>query len=228
MRKRLLALSVVLALGLVGCAGRAAKAEKAESEAVSTETAESETEVSSSEVATEASTETVGDLGSSSEIDISGCKDFKQIIDERLENGMGYARANIGGIDVLLVASGCYDNMDGNMAAIDAGIYANGKDGVITYVGGVEAGGTAYPLAIKDGKLFVGGNHFMCKYVIVKGKLKAAVKAYEEFDNEGNATYFYDSEEEGIHGETDDDTLLPAMYDEYGQAEVINFTMIQK
>ena len=240
MKSRIVILSAILCMSLAGCAGGVKPKESNISQAVSTAAAESEENAASSEEAsvessskaateaTEASEEASEDMGGSSQIDISGCDTFTQIVDRKLESGMGYANVNIGGIDVLLVASGCYDNGDGNMAAIDASVYMYGDDGAIKYVGGVEAGGTAYPLAVKDGKLFVGGNHFMGKYTIDKDKLTAAEKAYEEFDEDGKATYFYESAEEDLSGETSDDSILPSMYDEYAEAEVVGFSVVEK
>ncbi len=122
-------------------------------------------------------------------IDISGCDTFTQIVD-KLESGKGYANAKIGDEDVLLVTSGTYEWEPGVDAAIDADIFIY-KDGVPTYLATVSAGGTAYPLAIKDGDIYVGGNHFMSKYLIDTGNLVELEEAYVVYDTDGNDTYYY-------------------------------------
>ena len=121
--------------------------------------------------------------------DISGCDTFTQIVD-KLEEGKGYANVTVGDADVLLVSSGTYEWEDGKNAAIDAEIFYY-KDGVPTYLATVSAGGTAYPLALKDGDLYVGGNHFMSKYLIDNGFLVELEEAYVQYDTDGNAQYYY-------------------------------------
>ena len=122
-------------------------------------------------------------------IDISGCDTFTQIVD-KLPDGTGYANASIWDTDVLMVASGTYEWEEGKHAAIDAQIFYY-KDGVPTYLASVCAGGTAYPLAIKDKYLYVGGNHFMTKYLIDEGSFIEVEEAYVKYDGNGNATYYY-------------------------------------
>lgn len=161
-------------------------------------------------------------------IDTQGCDTFTQIVDT-LEAGMGYTNVTLDMEDVLLVASGTYDNLDGNFAAIDADIFCY-RDGAPYYLGYVEAGGTAYPLAIKDGKLYVGGNHFMTKYTVTDGRLTVMETAGETFDSDGNATYFYDSDDGGDYSKLDQAEaakLYEAILDEYMEAQVINFDTIK-
>ncbi|MCR5089602.1 MAG: hypothetical protein K6C08_08830, partial [Oscillospiraceae bacterium] len=99
-------------------------------------------------------------------MDITGCDTFTQIVD-RLPDGSGFANTVVGDTDVLLIAGRVYDSDgSGTLAAIDAEVYYYSKDGVPTYAGYVEAGGTAYPLSVSDGVLYVGGNHFMKKTVM--------------------------------------------------------------
>ena len=172
--------------------------------------------------ATEATDEALAAAAKDSapEIDITGCDTFTQIVDQKLQDGMGYANENIGGTDVLLISSGTYDNMDGNMAAIDATIFAYAEDGSIVEVGKVCSAGTAYPLAIKDGILYTGSNHWGCKYTIENNALKIVEKASVEYDLDGNDTYFYESGD----GVTKDATLaFEAFYGELEKATVINF-----
>ncbi|MCR5789205.1 MAG: hypothetical protein K6G83_04880 [Lachnospiraceae bacterium] len=122
-------------------------------------------------------------------IDISDCDTFTQIVD-KLDDGMGYANVTIGDADALLVASGTFEWEPGSFAAIDAEIYIY-EDGAPKYLATVSAGGTAYPLSVKDGNLYVGGNHFMSTYLIDSGFLIETEEAYVKYDTDGNATYYY-------------------------------------
>lgn len=122
-------------------------------------------------------------------IDISGCDTFTQIVD-KLEDGTGYANASIWDTDVLMVSSGTYEWEEGKHAAIDAQIFYY-KDGVPTYLASVWSGGTAYPLAIKDKYLYVGGNHFMTKYLIDADSFIEVEEAYVKYDENGNGVYYY-------------------------------------
>ncbi len=162
------------------------------------------------------------------DIDMEGCDTFTQIVD-KLEAGKGYSNAVLDEEDVLLIANGTYDNLDGNFAAIDAEIFCY-KDGIPSYLGYVEAGGTAYPLALMDGKLYAGGNHFMSKYTVTDGRLVIMETAGETFDTDGNVTYFYDSDDGGDYSNIDQEEakkILEDLYDEYEKAKVINFDTIK-
>ncbi|MCR5032379.1 MAG: hypothetical protein K6A92_05920 [Lachnospiraceae bacterium] len=158
-------------------------------------------------------------------MDITGCDTFTQIVD-KLEDGAGYANVVVGGEDLLLISPmGVYDN-GGYNASIDAEAYYY-KDGVPTYVGHVSAGGTAYPLAVKDGLLYAGWGHGMITYTFANGMLIVDDEAYEVFDESGNATYYHTSNthdvEAGSDGSVADDSALTALFDRYGDAEVIEF-----
>ncbi len=163
-------------------------------------------------------------------IDITGCDSFTQIIDKKLEKGMGYANATLDGTDVLLVCPMAYDNMDGNMAAIDADIFMYNKDGAPVEVGKVCSGGTAYPLTIVDGKLLTGSNHWICKYALTDGKLMIMEDASVVYDSEGNGTYFYDSEDGGDYSKVESaeaEKILDKLFEEMGKGEVVNFTVVE-
>jgi len=163
--------------------------------------------------------------------DITGCDTFTQIVD-KLEDGMGYANEKIGDTDVLLVSGGTYDyDGIGTEAGIDAEIYWY-HDGVPEYLGYVEAGGTAYPLSISEGMLYVGGNHFMTKYVIADGLLLIDEEASEVFDTDGSATYYYRSDlrdvEADENGQVSDDSVLMSFFDDFENAEMVRFTTVVK
>ncbi len=160
-------------------------------------------------------------------VDISGCDTFTQIVDKKLEKGMGYANEKIGDTDVLLVSSGTYDNLDGNMASIDAEIFMY-TDDAIAEVGKVVCGGTAYPLAVKDGCLYVGSNHWLIKYTVKDGKLAVVDKAVVEFNESGFESYYYESADKEVNLSDTVKTKeqFDNLYAELETAKVIDFATV--
>ncbi|MCR5419067.1 MAG: hypothetical protein K6E84_09150 [Lachnospiraceae bacterium] len=160
-------------------------------------------------------------------LDITGCDTFTQIVD-KLEDGRGYANVKIGSEDALLVSSGTYDNGDGNMAAIDAEIFVY-LDGAPVSAGIVTCGGTAYPLAVKDDKLFVSSGHAIRKYVLSGPDLMTMEGATEDFDTDGNATYSYFSDDEGDYSDMAQEECqkyFEDLFAEYAEATVVNFDTV--
>ena len=163
-------------------------------------------------------------------IDITGCDTFTNIIDKKLEKGMGYANVTLDGTDVLLVCSMAYDNLDGNMAAIDAVVFGYDKNGAPFEIGKVCSGGTAYPLTVVDGKLFAGSNHWICKYALTDDKLMIMEDASVVYDEAGNGTYFYESEDGGDYSNFDQaeaQKIYDKLYDEMSKGEIVNFTVVE-
>ena len=171
-------------------------------------------------------------------LDISGCDTFTQIIDKKLTEGMGYINTDIGDTNVFMVTSYVYDNNAGEgdpfWAAIDAEIYYYDEDGSIRCMGYVSAGGTAYPLAIKNGKLYVGNNHGMAKYTADPdlGLILIDDEAWVEYDSDGKETYYHRSDTKGSAGDENgvvkDDSIMNSYFDEYFDAEVLYFDKIVK
>ena len=167
-------------------------------------------------------------------VDIEGCDTFTQIVD-KLPAGYGYTNATIGDTDVLLVTDQTFDDLDGHNAAIDAEVFTYTESGTPQYAGYIEAGGTAYPLAVNSGKLYAGGNHFMKVYTMSYGFPCWDEYAWEEFDTNGNVTYQYRSDIKSISevgadpdtGELKDDSVLQRLYDESFSGEVLNFDVIK-
>lgn len=162
-----------------------------------------------------------------SKVDLSKYGTFTEIVDS-LKAGKAYANAQIDGTDVLLVANGCYDNMDGHMAAIDASVFMYDDNGSIVYLGYETSGGTATPLAIGDGKLILATHHTVEKIGIVDGKLAVTEKAEEEFDEDGNSKFLYFESNDKDSVEVEDDTYLTKLFDEYNNAEIIDFQEVIK
>ncbi|MBQ0028394.1 MAG: hypothetical protein KBS96_07310 [Lachnospiraceae bacterium] len=134
-----------------------------------------------------------------------------------------YAFAGVGdGYDVLLVANGVYDNGDGNMAAIDATVYGI-DNGEPCYAGSVWSDGTAYPIAVYEDMLMFGGNHKMAMANVINAAVIVQKEAYEEFDEQGNATYFLNEGDIDNIKELEDNSVLTEMFETYNQATVLNF-----
>ena len=161
-------------------------------------------------------------------IDITGCDTFTQIVDKKLEKGMGYANVNLDGTDVLLVSSGTFDDLEGKQGAIDAAIFMYTDDGIVE-VGKVCSAGTAYPLYVSGGKLFTGSNHWVCKYALTDGKLMLMEKASVEYDTDGNGTYFYESEDGGDYstiGSSEAEKIFDKLLEEFFTGEEVDFTVV--
>ena len=136
-----------------------------------------------------------------------------------------YGFAPVGdGYDVLLVADGVYDYGDGIMAAIDATVYGLVDDEPY-YAGNVWSNGTAYPIAVyEDSLLMFGGNHQMAMANVIDGSVIIQREAYEEFDENGNATYFLNEGNIDDIKELEDDSELAEMFKKYSETVVVNFS----
>ncbi|MBQ6555661.1 MAG: copper amine oxidase N-terminal domain-containing protein, partial [Firmicutes bacterium] len=126
--------------------------------------------------------------------------------------------------DILLVAKSSYDDLNGHNAAIEAAAYADDKDGEIKEIGSVKCGGTAYPLAVKDGSLFYAGGHWIAKAVYNEksNSLTETEKATVTFDKDGKETYTYVSADEDLDGKEAEDKFTE-LFGEYDKAVIIDF-----
>lgn len=140
-----------------------------------------------------------------------------------LTSNQYYAFAGAGdGYDVLLVTDEVYDNGDGNMASINATVYGI-DNGEPCYAGSVWSDGTAYPIAAYEDLLMFGGNHRMAMANVIDTAVIIQKEAYEEFDEQGNATYFLNEGDIDNIKELENDSILTEMYKAYGEAIVLNF-----
>ncbi len=165
------------------------------------------------------------EVATAPDIDITGCDTFTQIVDRKLEDGMGYANVTIGEEDVLLVSSGTFDNGDNLQAAIDATVFIY-ENGMPKMIGKISCGGTAYPLAVKDGLLYSAGGHFVQTNTVEDGRFQLYEHNWEEFDEDGNVKYFYESSEG--KDEVTSEVNLQNMFEDYEAAETIGFTVVVK
>lgn len=144
-----------------------------------------------------------------------------------LDKGMWYATITLDTASnpIMLVTEMTYDYGDGNMAAIDADVYAYNEDGQIVKYGTVVSCGTAYPLSISKDCLYTAGNHHVTKQFVGEeySALITVADATETFDTNANASYYYYSLEEGFAGAVEDDSKLVSLFEELGSLQVVGF-----
>ena len=161
---------------------------------------------------------------------------FDEII-SLLDKGNAYAIVKVYGLDedLLVIAEGAYDNLDGNMASIEASVYRN-DNGTVRNVGNVYSNGTAYPISLdSEGRIYSGGNHEVSISAISEetGAIMSMVYAYETFDENQNVTYGGFVREnnkvyvDGVQIAEDDPSVLEKCYKEYGEATPINYTVVE-
>ena len=227
----LLASAVCLCSCKAGADNTNVAEEPAQTEEAATDPGEEETGSSqtSGTMPEEATDEFLASVAKDSapDIDISGCDTFTQIVDKKLADGMGYANEQISGEDVLIVCSQTYDNLDGNMAGIDATVFMY-KDEAPFEVGKVCCGGTAYPLAIKDGVLYTGSNHWVCKYAIEDDKLVITEKGAMDFDEDGNEVYYYERSDgsKASYATKEAGDKFSSLFDEMFSGTIVNFSTV--
>lgn len=127
---------------------------------------------------------------------------------------------------VLVVADGTYDNGDRTLVAIGCRFYMTREDGRIIEIGGISSNGTAYPIAVSGSYIFACGNHFVGKYSIREADQSIVLEesGTEEFDENGIPTYTYFTQETKEDRVVKDDSKLQALYKEYSEATVLNFS----
>lgn len=160
-----------------------------------------------------------------------------------LQPGEAYAYVDIKGADepILLVTSYTYDNLDGNMAAIDATPYLINPDGKYSAGSVFFTGGTATPIALTDdGCVILGTHETLSKQCIgengtdYKG-IMVMEYIYMNYDEEGNpGTYggFIRTENTvvdnpGTDIAEDDAEAWAEAWDEYNNSTVVNFTVVE-
>ena len=151
---------------------------------------------------------------------------FTEIVNG-LKAGDAYAVEVINGVDVLFVTDYTFED-EGSNRAIGADLYIY-ENGAPKTIGHVEAGGTAYPLGITDGVLYVGRNHAITAYVVADGALVARESIEELFDEDGNVSYTYTPGEggEGSNFAAEDvKAMMSDMYKDYNEGEIIAFDVV--
>ena len=161
-----------------------------------------------------------------------------------LEGDEAYALVKVKGYDgdVLLVASGVFDNCDGeNMAAIDSVAYTKKANGTVTADICLATNGTAYPISIDDaGLVYCFGHHEINEYCYGDNGTDDASMimmkyiSVTEFDDEGYPTKiggFYRENNSVVNDDIkdyaeDDVDMFNKVFDEFAAAKVVNFTTL--
>lgn len=168
---------------------------------------------------------------------------YDEIIDS-LKEGEAYALVDIKGYDgqVLLITDYTYDNLDGNMAAIEATPYTVKSDGRVTADSMFVAGGTANPIAIdNDGVVYLGTHTTMTKECYGTngtddvGVMILADVYIDEFDDNGDPSKvggFIRTENTVVDNDgediaSDNVAVFGDMYEEYAKANIVNFTVVK-
>jgi len=191
--------------------------------------------------------EEVGDYPSNAMEERAGKTEFSSYdeIISLLEGTEGYALVKIKGYDgdVLLVTDNVYDNLDGNMATIEATPYTMKSTGIVSADSLLSSGGTAYPISIgDDGLVYLYGNHMaetMCYGTNGTDDVGLMVMNHiyvEEFDAQGNPVKV-----EGFHRESDVTSVIDndsidykeddvkcfnEAFDDYFKTKPVNFTAV--
>ena len=164
-----------------------------------------------------------------SQIDLSGCDTFTDIVDKNLGNGQAYANITLDGTDVLLLSDDAFE-FEGSAEAVSAEVFYY-KDGTPTYAGFVRSGGSANPLMVNDGKLYAAGHHYVGRFTIRDGLMVIDGEAFETFDMDGNPTLHYDSDDGGDYTDLDQESAKKAfddLFDEYSDGEIVEFNIVNK
>lgn len=157
-----------------------------------------------------------------SKVDLSKYATFTKMIDD-FKPGMGYANEPVGDTDVFFVSSACYNGENDTKNAIDSSLFVYDNDS-IAMIGQVASIGTAYPVTLNDGYIYVGGHHEVFKYTVKDNKLVVAEEASEVFDTAGNATYYY-AKDGAEAEEVKDDSNLTRLFEEYFSGKPVEYAV---
>lgn len=240
--KKILALTVagIMALSLAGC-GRDARI-----------TINGDTVFDASELASEG--DDYMELGDECELEDYPSNEFEARVGKYsfdsydeiislLQPGEAYAYVDILGADepVLLVAEYTYDNQDGNMAAIEATPYTISRDDKYAASSVFFTGGTATPIAVTDDGLIMLGTHQTIETQCL-GENGTDYKSimvmkylYMNYDEEGNPAsyggFVRDKntvvDNPGVDIAEDDSSAWEEAWEEYENATVVNFTVVE-
>ena len=161
--------------------------------------------------------------------ELKDCKTFQEILDKRFMLGSGFAETKLGGSEVLLLSDGLFQNADGKGAAVNTEVYGY-KNGTASCLGYVKSGGTATPLAVKDGFLYAAGHHYIGKITVKDGELITEEEAWQTFDKLGNAAYHYSSGSDGKSlniSPAEAEASFDRLYSEYMEGEVLEFEIVE-
>ncbi len=124
-------------------------------------------------------------------------------------------------LPVLLVTSQVYDDGTGKQVTIACDVYYP-VDNEVKNIGTIESMGTAYPVSYDETGIYAASGHGMQRFEVEKsGTLKLAEGIYEQFDENGNATYTMEKEDETT---TLSEEEYYAAFEKYSNAAVAGFS----
>lgn len=123
---------------------------------------------------------------------------------------------------VLLVTSEFYEDGWGNQASLWCDVYFP-VDGEVKNIGTIESFGTAYPVSYNKTGIYTASGHAMNRFEIDEqtGTIILAEGIYEQFDENGNASYTL--EKEGKTETITEEDYYKA-FEEYSETAVVNFS----
>lgn len=117
-------------------------------------------------------------------------KAYKAFV-KHLSKSAATATVKLGEREVLLVSQEVFgNNMDSNLEAVEASIFALDKEGKILCLGSIRSQGTLYPVTVLDDKLMVAGHRFVKIYSLRGEVPELELSDYEEEENEKLASLF--------------------------------------
>lgn len=104
---------------------------------------------------------------------------------EHFSETASFAYADVCDRKVLLVSEETFgNNVDSDLEAIEATIFALDSKGKIVSLGSIRSQGTLYPVTLLDGKLAVGGHQFVRVYGIRGDVPELVLDSYKEGEGE--------------------------------------------
>lgn len=113
-------------------------------------------------------------------IEKSGEEAFRSFT-EFFSESASYAYATVSDRKVLLVSHETFgNNMNSDLEAVAASVFALDSNGKIVSLGSVRSQGTLYPVSLLNGKLMVAGHRFVYIYSIRGDMPELVLDEYEE------------------------------------------------
>lgn len=124
-------------------------------------------------------------------------------------------------LPVLLVTTQVYEDGTGKQAALACDVYYP-VDNEVKNIGTIVSMGTAYPVSYDETGIYAASGHGMQRFEVEKsGTLTLAEGIYEQFDENGNATYTMEKEDETT---TLSEEEYDAAFEKYSNATVAGFS----
>lgn len=102
---------------------------------------------------------------------------------EHFGESESFAYATVSDVKVMLVSQETFgNNMNSDLEAVEASIFALDPKGKIVSLGSIRSQGTLYPVSLLDGKLMVAGHHFVKIYGIRGDIPELVLDDYEDTD----------------------------------------------